>query len=140
MDTKKLVIFQVLIFISMAYTSFLYLNKGLAPLSYTWEYVATVSPVLILHLILFFIGLLVTLSFVVARTLYKKNLLRVSILLLILLAVVSIIGRIVEAVTLGYVCWLCVLAIMLYIILIALNYVILKDLYDLIEELFSHRR
>lgn len=140
MDNSKLIWFNIVTFVTMLATLTLYFTKGLAPLSYTTQYAMAILPALVTLIVLFIVNLLVILSFLVARGLYKKNLLRVSMLLLIVMLIVTIGGRVYEVVVVGTFCWSCLIMVVLWIVLLVLNIIMLRDLYKLIQDLFSYQK
>lgn len=140
MDSKKIIWFNVISMVLVLSTLFLYLNKGLAPLSYTSNYFYAIFPVAISVIMILIINLLVNLSYVISRALYKKNLLRFSMIFLVLIFLINLVGRIYEIFVYNYFCFGCYLNLILYIILIVLNFILLKDLYELTRELFGYQK
>ena len=131
MNTSKLIIFNILAFITSIFTLKLHFGAGFTG---GWSS-ALIMPILTITL-LFLVTLLTSLSYIVTRALHKKNLLRISILVLIILSLASIIARILEAVR-ASVCRICIVQTLLYLVLLGLNIFILKDLHILIEDMFK---
>lgn len=140
MEVKKFIWFNIVSTIVIILTIFLYLSKGLNPLSYTTNYLMEVIPLTLSLIVLFTINLLVNLSYVVPRALYKKNLLRFSLIFLVIMFLLNIGGRIYEIIVYGYFCIGCWINLIFYVILIILNYMILKELFYLIRELFGYQK
>lgn len=136
MRTKKLILYHLIGFLSMLSTFYLYFGAGMPAFSLTRGYLETLGQGFITILILFLTISFVSLSYAATRVLYKKNFLRVSLILLVLLFLASIIGRIIELVN-GNLCEICLINTFLYLGLGLINYFMLKDLHNLVKDLFQ---
>ena len=128
MKTKLLIIYQIFAFI--AATLFLSLFSGS---KISFEVIPYILPVLGA------IGLtiiLVSVAFVTPRVLYRKNLLRISGLIVGVLFVSSLISRIIEIVN-GNFSILATFLTFIYLILLIIIIKTLKSLYELVEKTFK---
>ena len=119
MKTKLLIIYHIVTFITLL--SFLSLFRGGI---ITNGFLFSIIPAL---LILFASLLLISASYNVTRVIHKKNMLRVSAILILILFISSIVARIIE-ITSGVFCISCFGVSTLYLILLIINILILKDL------------
>ena len=136
MSPKKQLLYLLITMLMMINTMVLYFGGGLPPLSLTQTYFSTIAGALGTFLFLFLSLGLYTLSFSITRVLYKKNLLRINILLLSLFFIISIIGRGMELYN-GTFCGICWLNTLGFFLLGVITIVTLRDLYRLSRELFS---
>ncbi len=128
MKTNKLIIYQILILITIINTFYIYFANGLDSIRFTKSFFLMTYQGLIPIFLLWIIGLLVTISYVIKRVIIKKNLLKISSIILLILLSFSIIGRIREIIY-GTFCLSCWTNTILYLILTVLTITILKDLY-----------
>ena len=80
----------------MVNTYLLYFGAGIGAASFSGAYLSTVAAGFLTIIMLFFINTLVNLSFVVRRALFRKNMLRISLLIMLVAFAISLIMRIVE--------------------------------------------
>lgn len=136
MKTGKLITFNILAFITSLFVAYLYFGGGTQAFSLTSGYLASVAQPFILITVLFVTSLLTNLSYLATYAKSKKNLLRISLILISLLTLVSIIIRIIQAIK-GNISAILILGTIFYIILLVLNIMMLKDLHRLIRKLFN---
>lgn len=136
MKTGKLIGYQILILITIINTFYVFFGGGINAISLSKSFFLNTYQGGVIILLLWTIGLLVTLAHIVKKVILRKNLLRVSLIILSTLLLFSIIGRVIEL-TKGVFCVSCWINTALYLILVILTIVILKDLYKLIYELFE---
>ena len=134
MKIGKLIAYNIIIFIMMINTLFLYFGGGFGAYSFSKAYFTSIWGGLFMMSLLWIVGLLTNLSFIVSRALYKKNLLRISGFMVLVLTIVSIVGRIVEIVN-GTFCGACWVQTVLYIVILVLTVLMLRDLHRLIRTL-----
>jgi hypothetical protein len=135
MKIGKLVWFNILAFLLMLNTAFLYFAGGLEAYTFTKGYFTSIMQPLVSIVFIFVVMLLVNSSYVVVYAKRKKNLLRISLIFLVIMLVLSLFGRVREFIV-DVTCWLCILNTILYIVLVVFNVSILKDLYRLVHDLF----
>lgn len=139
MKTGKLILFNSLGFFSMLLVILTYSYYGFPGVQRSWDYVFQVIPPLVTLLVLWISMTFTSLSYIVSKVLHRKNLLRASIIPLLILTLTSIITRILEFVE-GVFCIVCILLTIIYIVLLCLNISILNDLYRLVKELFLDQK
>ncbi len=136
MKTNKLILYQIVLLLTIINTFYLYFGGGLSAFSFSKTFFMGTYQAGLTIFILWMVGLLVTLSYIVKRVIVRKNLLRISLILLGLLLLISIISRIMEFIW-GVFSISCILNTVLYLILFIITISILKELYLLITELFN---
>lgn len=135
MKKGKFITYNILAFIAILNTAFIYFAGGLQVYTFTREYLTTIIQPLISITFIFITMLLVNSSYIATHVKSKKNLLRVSLLILVIMLALSIYGRIRE-ILIGSFCLSCWLSTVLYMLLVLFNVLILRDLYKLVKKLF----
>jgi hypothetical protein len=136
MKVNKLIIYQIVVLLTMINTFYLYFGGGLGAFSVSKAFFMSTYQGGLMLFVLWILGLLVTLSYIVQRVIVRKNLLRISLIIVGLLLLSSIIKRIMEFIS-GVFCVSCIISTILYLILFIMTISILKELYLLIEKLFD---
>ncbi len=135
MKTGKLITFQIIAFLAAINMFFVYVSGGFSSIEPTTRYITNISIVIFNYMTLFSVIMLVSLSYVVLKAITKKNLLRVSLLILAIQLVVSMILRAIEFAG-GTFDMFAILQTIFYLVLLILNISILKDLFKIIQTLF----
>ena len=135
MKTGKLITFQIIAFLAAINMFFVYVSGGFSSIEPTTRYITNISIVIFNYMTLFSVIMLVSLSYVVLKAITKKNLLRVSLLILAIQLVVSMILRAIEFAQ-GTFDIFAILQTIFYLVLLILNISILKDLFKIIQTLF----
>lgn len=121
MNTQTLLLHHIIVFIA----------AGIFISTFVSVSLSMIPQLLVLGTII----LLTSLSFSTPRVLYKKNLLRISALLSIIIFIVSVIGRSTEIID-GVFCISCIILTLLYLCIFIIEIIMLKQLYKLVQELF----
>jgi len=129
MKTYKIIIFNIISFLLAINTAYLYgINFQQFSLS------AYLSA--IISIVLFFVvNLFISLSYIVKKVIHRKNLQRISLLIIFILLVLSLIarGKEVFASTFCYICWVNTIGLF---VLFVINISVLKDLRRVVRGLF----
>ena len=136
MKNGKLIIFNIILLIAMMNILVIKFANGLGPYSLSLGYFKSVIGGALSFFILWLTGLFTTLAYSVSKGLYKKNFLRINLLIFFILIVIQIYLRVVEIMG-GVFCGICWLQLVLYIILFIVTILMLRDLQKLIRRLFS---
>ncbi len=137
MKLGKLITYNLLTFLLAANTFYLYFGGGSEGFSATQGFIMSILPFAVTVTILFVLSLLVTISYIAVKAKTRKILLKISLATLVVMLVISIIGRIIEIYN-GVFCYSCWVSTLLYIGLLVLVILILKDLYRLIRHLVDN--
>lgn len=139
MKIGKLVLYNVLTYLLLLNTYYLYFGHGLGEFNWSSDYIKSVSLGLIAMTLLLIMNLFVTLSYVSTRALVKKNYLRINFVLIIIVIFVGFIMRIREFMEGKYLImnWI---NSFLYVLLLVVIILMLKDLYRLIKRLFEKNK
>ena len=138
MKITKLITFNIISFILMISTLYLYFGGGIGIASATKVYfLAVITPIALIG-IYFTTALLVNLSYIVVSAKKKKNLLRISSIIISILFISSVIKRIIEIVA-GEFCFVCWINTVLYLVLVIINILILSELFQLVRKLNKHQ-
>lgn len=127
MKTKLLIIYYIFVFVAAGL--FLSLFRGS---TLNADLVIYTLPIIGLLLLT---TLLVSLSYATPRVLHKKNLLRISALIVGILFISNFVSRIIELFN-GTFCITCSILGVIYLILFVILIKILKNLYKLVQEIF----
>ncbi len=136
MKSGKLVTFNILAFLTSLQVLYLYFGRGANEFSMTSGYLTSILSPFFTILVLFILALFVNLSYVAVKAKTRKNLLRISMLALVIMIIVSVIGRGFEIMD-SYFCISCWFVTILYLLMLIVVIMILKDLYKLVKELTS---
>lgn len=137
MKTNKLIAYNIIILITILNTFYVFFGGGLNAFTLSKSFFLTIYQGATLIFLLWLTTLLVNLSHIVQKAKIRKNLLKISLIILLILTLFSIIGRIIELIN-GVFCISCWFNTILYIILTIIIIIILKDLYELLHRLFEH--
>lgn len=129
MKKSKLILFQLLTFILSINLLYKYFFNGFVN-SDEIEFIKNSIIPLIFIGTSFIVNLLISTSYLQTRILKRKNVLKISIILLIIQAMYFIYLLIVYQETID------IIILVIYIFLILINYFILKELYNLSRQLF----
>lgn len=136
MDTKKIIILNITIFALIVNILYLFLQSSTIGAGFINFLKNTYVPLGIIAILLI-IDTFIFLSFEKGRVLIKKNLLKISLIFSIILFIGSIIARIYEL-YLSVFCIACWINSLLYLILVIIIILMLKDLHKLVEKLFNN--
>ena len=134
MKTEKLILINVLAFMTSILVLYLYFGSGAGHFALSKGYLLSVISPFLTILTLFIITLCVNISYVAVKAKTRKNLLRASMLVLIVMVIISIAMRVIEVIR-GSFCLSCFVVSGFYLVLLGAIIFILKDLNKLIEEL-----
>lgn len=137
MNKGKIITYWVLIVLTMLSVLYTYTVTGIDISSYSKYFLSMATPVLfIVFLMICF--LLVTLSYIVPKALAKKNLLRVSFFLEVILLIISI-ALSIRIYMKGWLSISAIATVVLLFLLIIVTILMLKELYQLVRELVSKK-
>lgn len=129
MKTSKLIIFNLISFAISVNTAYLYsINFSTFSIS---GYLFGILSILAFYMSSLFISI----SYVAQKAITKKNLLRLSLLIITIFLIISIISRIKEIIA-GIFCYPCFINTIALIVLFSINLSILCDLKKLVNKLF----
>lgn len=135
MTITKYIWFYILVILTLFNTYYLYFGQGLGAVSWTGAYFKAIALGVISMLVVLLINMLVFISYLSSRALYKKNFLRVSLIILGVMFAISLILRIIQVIQ-GNFCFACWVNTLLYLAMFLLVFFMLKDLRKLIHKLF----
>ena len=136
MKTKKLIAYNIITFLLILNTLYLFFSEGMDRFSLTSSYLKTIIIPVMLISLLFFMNFLVNYSYIISSAKYKKNMLRTTAIFLMIILILSIFTRISEL-FIGKFLFLLWMNTIMYAILLILVILILKELYKLISKLFE---
>ncbi len=136
MKTNKLITYNIITFLLILNTMYLFFSEGMDRFSLTSSYLKTIIIPVMLISLLFFMNFLVNYSYIISSAKYKKNMLRTTAIFLMIILIMSIFTRISEL-FIGKFLFLLWLNTIMYGVLLILVILILKELYKLISKLFE---
>jgi len=136
MKTKKLIAYNIITFLLILNTLYLFFSEGMDRFSLTSSYLKTIIIPVMLISLLFFMNFLVNYSYIISSAKYKKNMLRTTAIFLMIILILSIFTRISEL-FIGKFLFLLWVNTIMYGVLLILVILILKELYKLISKLFE---
>lgn len=138
MKTKKLIAYNLLTYIAVLNLLYLFFGgEGLDRFVLNYSYMKNLILPFILITLLVLVNFFINYSYITASSLHKKNLLRISAIIIMIILIISIFARISELFNGKFILfsWISTL---LYLIMLSLIISILKDLYKLISKLFKN--
>lgn len=138
MKIGKLITYNILALLLSLNIIYLYFSAGLGAFSLSKGFIYSILRPLGQILLLFISVLFINLSYIVISAKYKKNLLRISLMIISVLMIANIVKRILEYID-GFFWVAGNISMLLYIVLFIFNILILRDLFKLIKRLFSNK-
>lgn len=135
MKLTKIIIFNIIAFITAINIFYVYYGAGSPQMSFTKEFFANNALPLLLITTIFITNLFANISHLATRAIIKKNFLKINFILLLIILGFSIFSRIKELIS-GVFCIQCWTLTLLYLILFILTILMLRSLFKLIRELF----
>ena len=132
----KIIAFNIISLLTMINIFYIYYLYGFPKFALTLTFLKGIAAGVILIIFVWFITFLVNLSLIVSRAVAKKNLLRLSFLSLLILFISHLVLLIKNWYFYGP-CYSCLLLVIFYLILTIICYSMLKELYQLINEIFN---
>ena len=134
----KLITLNILGLLAIINTFYTFFINGLPPFSLSNDYFSHIALGGFMILLIWLLILIPTLNSAANRALHKKNMLRVPLAFFIILLLISISLRIKGALN-GVYCIPCYIQIVLYILIIIILYLMLKNLHRTIDTLLSQK-
>ena len=135
----KLITLNVLGLLAMLNTFYTFFINGIPSFSLSNDYFSHISRGGFMILLIWLLILIPTLNSAANRALYKKNMLRVPLAFFVVLLLINISLRIKGALN-GVYCIPCYIQIVLYILIIIVLYLMLRNLHRTIDTLLSERK
>ncbi len=135
----KLITLNILGLLAMLNTFYTFFNNGILPFSLSNDYFSHIAQGGFLILLIWLLILISTLNSAANRALHKKNMLRVPLVFFVVLLLISISLRINEALN-GTYCIPCYIQTVLYLLIIIVLYLMLKNLHITIDTLLSEKK
>ena len=135
----KLITLNILGLLAMLNTFYTFFNNGIPAFSLSNDYFSHIAYGGFIILSIWLLILISTLNSAAKRALHKKNMLRIPLAFFVIILLISISSRVNEALN-GTYCIPCYIQTVLYLLIIIVLYLMLKNLHITIDTLLSEKK